>query len=138
MNGLIEYKDDDINGFFIERDSIEAKLSQYNISLSKQEFFNLRYFVDQKFYSHGYREHNIYRNSIAYTKNDAHEHGTEEARMILRGTGRFYFLINNVRLELDVYPGDFIVIPAGMTHYFNHIESVLVLRFIDKEDLYDV
>ena len=129
MANLYSYKEKRLNQFLTNELLIKIKLEKYGIVYDKTEFFNLDTFVIDTFYKYDFVRYDIKQLDGAIMKNDPHSHDGDEARMVLRGEGRFYFDLEDRQLQLDVVAGDFVVIPANLIHYFKTNGCITVIRF---------
>lgn len=113
---------------------ISIELKKYGILCYKSEFHNLEPFIQEVYKTYGFDRYDIKQIDSPMLSNDTHSHKHKEARMILRGEGRFYFNIDGTQLQLDVGVGDFVVIPENIIHYIKTSAPLTALRFFSTED----
>ena len=113
---------------------ISIELKKYGILCYKSEFHNLEPFVQEIYKTHGFVRYDIKQIDSPMISNDIHFHPRKEARMILRGEGRFYFNVDDTQLQLDVSAGDFVIIPENMIHYFKTSSPLSAIRFFSTEE----
>jgi cupin superfamily acireductone dioxygenase involved in methionine salvage len=56
--------------------------------------------------------------------------GTETI-VILEGIGIFEFPVDDIMIELRVYPGDYVSIPKNMVHKFSSSGKIEAVRYFD-------
>lgn len=130
MARLYQYIDKELMVFVYDYNTINTYLNDHGIAIFQEQFIHLDSFKNQKLILDGYDQADIITISTPMTKKDWHCHVTEEARMILKGTGTFYFQVSPIEMmELHVEPSDLVTIPSGVMHHFQTVEPMLVLSF---------
>jgi cupin superfamily acireductone dioxygenase involved in methionine salvage len=134
MANLYVYKDNEITQFISNNLLISLKLEEYGIKLNHADFENIEEFTAKVLATTAYTNWDIFRSNTPITSRDLHYHMYLQARLMVKGIGRFCFEIDDELLELDVGPGDFISFPAKVIHYFNTLEPTLAIRFFSTDD----
>ena len=129
---LYSYNGKELEQFISNETLIRIELKKYNIVFEKAEFFNLEKFVAYMFIKYNFVRYDIKQITSPIIKNEPHSHNNDEARMIIKGDGVFFFDIEDIHLQLEVVPGDFVVIPANLTHYFKTICPLTAIRFFSN------
>lgn len=135
---LYTYVDNKINQFINNDLLIRIELEKYNIRISQTEIIELDSFVKDMYNNFDFVRYDLFQNHcVSMIAKDLHHHAFDEARVVIKGTGAFYFPIDNMLMQLYVSPGDFVIIPAYMKHYFQTVDDILILRFFTTHDDYE-
>ena len=134
MASLYIYKNKELKSFVQEPWLIDELLYDYKIQLFKSEFKDIDSYVKKSTELFNFVDYDIFTIRIPIVEADPHQHKTPEGRMILKGTGRFYFEFSDILIELHVSSGDFVFIPANINHYFKCLEAMVVMRFFSSLD----
>jgi cupin superfamily acireductone dioxygenase involved in methionine salvage len=137
MASLYVYEQENLAQFLTNELLINIELAKYDIVFNKTDFFNMDEFTAKVSDKYNFVRHDLHIIESRMIKNEPHYHDDNEARMIVKGSGIFYFIINDTKLELEVDPGTFIVIPKKVTHYFKTFEKMTVLRFFSTNKEYE-
>jgi cupin superfamily acireductone dioxygenase involved in methionine salvage len=133
MAVFYRYEEKEITQFITNPYLLKIELEKYGIYYSTDAFNDLDKFADSVLKKFGYTNWDIHRSTLAITSRDLHYHMYAQARMIIKGSGTFYFEIDDFVIELVVDPGDFIAFPPKVVHYFNTIVPVVALRFFSTD-----
>lgn len=130
MTRLFKYVDNELVVFVTDYNTINTYLNNHGVTIYQEQFIHLDSFKYQQKITNGYDRADIISIISPMTRKDWHCHVTEEARMILKGTGAFYFQVSPTeKIELYVEPSDFVAIPSGIMHHFQTVEPMVVLSF---------
>jgi len=113
---------------------IKIELEKYGITYNKTEILDMDSFIVDVFYKYDFVDYDIFQTMSALTTKEPHTHNDTEGRMIVKGTGRFYFQFDDTKIELHLDAGDFVVIPAGIVHHFNAVEPITAIRFFSTKE----
>ena len=134
MAELYIYEDNEIKSFISNSLLIKLKLEKYNIKLNSAEFYDLEEFANEILATSSYTNWDVFKTNTAITLKDLHYHMYLQARLIVKGNGRFCFEVDNEILEVHVGPGDFISFPAKIVHYFNTLVPTMAIRFFSTDE----
>ena len=137
MAVFYKYKNKELQQFIKNELLIKVELEKYGIIYNQTEILDMDSFIVDVFYKYDFVDYDIFQTMSALTTKDPHTHKDDEGRLIVKGTGRFYFEIDNIKLELHMNAGDFIIIPAGTVHYFSAVEPIVAIRFFSTKEQYD-
>jgi len=129
MTALYTYTDKKITQFLLDPQQIVEELTKYDILYHSSTFHDVDEFIKQVMDEYDYTHYDIIKIESPMIMNSLHRHKFREARFIFKGTGTFYFNIDNKFIELNVGPGDFITIPPMIDHNFKTVEVMDVMRF---------
>lgn len=134
MASLYIYKNKELKSFVQQPWLIDELLYDYKIQTFTTEFKDIDNYVKEATETFNFVDYDIFTIRIPIVEVDPHQHKTPEGRMILKGNGRFYFEFSDTLIELHVFPGDFVFIPAEIKHYFKCLEAMVVMRFFSSLD----
>jgi cupin superfamily acireductone dioxygenase involved in methionine salvage len=100
-----------------DQNYIEDKLESYNIIFDHRKAV----FIDTY---PVFKLHTISSYSVA----DYHTHDKEKVRILVRGTGVYYFKVDKILIELHLVPGDCVTIPEGLEHKFISFGQTTILK----------
>ena len=133
---LYQYEDKKLKKFVQSSVLINSVLSEYGIKVVNSEFTDIDSYILEISKNFNFIDYDIFTTRTAIVEVSPHYHKTDEARTVIKGEGRFYFEFGDILIEVNVSPGDFILIPALTKHYFKCLESMVVIRFYSsKSDL---
>ena len=137
MATLYKYENKVLQQCVINELLVKLELLKYDIIYNKTEIQDMDSFIFDMLNKYDFVDYDIFQTMSALTTREPHTHNDNEGRMIVKGTGRFYFKFNDINLEIHMNVGDFIVIPAGIIHHFNAIEPIMAIRFFSTKDKND-
>ena len=137
MAKLYTYEDSKLVQFINNELLISIELDKLGIKFKKTEFFNIDTFIHSVLNEYNFVRYDLHDIDTHMLKNDRHYHNHDEARMIVKGDGVFYFIVDDTKIELMVEPGTFIIIPKEMIHYFKTCDKMTVLRFFSTDEQYE-
>lgn len=137
MAVFYKYKNKELQQFIKNELLIKIELEKYGVIYNQTEILDMDSFIVDVSYKYDFVDYDIFQTMSALTTKDPHTHNDNEGRLIVKGTGRFYFEIDDMKLELHMNAGDFIIIPAGTVHYFSAVEPIVAIRFFSTKEQYD-
>jgi cupin superfamily acireductone dioxygenase involved in methionine salvage len=137
MAHLYSYKDKQLQQFIKNSLLIQTELQKYGVSYNQTEILNMDSFITDMFYKYDFVDYDIFKTMSALTTRSPHTHNDDEGRLIVKGSGRFYFEFDNIKIELHMDAGDFVIIPAGTIHHFNALEPIVAIRFFTTKEQND-
>lgn len=122
MSTLITYDNGKICGVYNNFVSIRNKLSDFNLVITETNYIN----IDDLVLFSGYAKYRFYNTQLPFTKKERININSNHSYVMIRGTCRFYFYIDNILLELDLDAGYSVTICPDINFYFNHLDEVIM------------
>jgi cupin superfamily acireductone dioxygenase involved in methionine salvage len=132
MARLYKYKDDRLDQFLSNEMLIRVELEKYDITFNRMEFFNISAFVTETISLYDFLNYRLDETCSPLIKNVYTTYEVDTGMMLIEGEGRFYFEHEEELLKLDVFPGDFVVIPKNLAFCFKASEPISTITFFGE------
>jgi len=132
MARLYKYKDDRLDQFLSNEMLIRIELEKYDIVFNRMEFFNISAFVAETISLYDFLNYRLDETCSPLIKNVYTAYEVDTGMMVIEGEGRFYFEYEDELLKLDVFPGDFVVIPKDISFCFKASEPITTITFFGE------
>lgn len=129
MARLYKYNDKELNQFLSNEMLIRIEMEKYDITFNRMEFFNISAFVVETISLYNFLNYRLDEICSPLIKNIYHAYKVDTGMMVVEGEGRFYFEFDDEMLKLDVFPGDFVVIPKDLSFCFKSSEPITTITF---------
>jgi len=132
------YKDNKITQLLINPSSIGNELAKLDVTLLSTEFNDLDETIQKIKELYDYDGHDSFQIWNELVKLNKHHHVEPESRLFLTGSGKYTFIQeDDIHFTVSVSPGDFIIIPPNLKHYFNTLEQTSFIRFFPRNKIND-
>lgn len=134
MNILYEYQNKELTKFLTNPFLVRDELYQHGIVLCEMQCTNFTEAMGNVIKERNYMSYSLHNIYTPQVKLNLHYHEYNEDKLIIKGSGMYYFDIDDKRIELHVSEGDFISIPAKAKHYFNTVDEMVMVNFASSND----
>ena len=132
------YEDNRITQLLINPVSIANELAKLDVILLSTEFNDIDETIQKVKELYDFDGHDSFQIWNALVKLNKHHHVEPESRLFLIGSGKYTIIQDdNIYFTVSVSPGDFIIIPSNLKHYFNTLEQTSFIRFFPRSRIND-